>query len=204
MLPDVGRVAGLAPEETRQRVLDAAAKVFAERGFEGARVAHIAKASGLSVGAIYNHYGSKAELLAAVVEQHSDRELVALLAGNDTTPTGVPELIEVLGAGLIADRPGASLLAEVILAARRDPTLATGLAEQVARREGFLGDLVRFGQTSGDIVDDVDPAVVARFCLMLALGSLLVRTIDVPATDADAWRTFIARLVDGFRPGEQP
>ena len=184
-------------------MLDAAAEVFAERGFEGARVAHIAKAAGLSVGAIYNHYGSKAELLAAVVEQHSDRELVDLLAGSDTSAAGVTDLIELLGAGLIADRPSASLLAEVILAARRDPALAAGLAEQVTRREDFIADLVRFGQASGDLVDDVDPDVVARFCLMLALGSLLVRTIDVPPTDTDSWRTFIARLVDGFRPGEQ-
>jgi AcrR family transcriptional regulator len=83
----MGRVAGLTPEETRQRVLDAAAGVFAEYGFEGARVAQIARAAGLSVGAIYNHYGSKAELLAAVVEQHSAHELSGLLAsGGSRSP----------------------------------------------------------------------------------------------------------------------
>src|SRR4051812_47694437 len=91
----MGRVAGLAPHETRERVLDAAATVFAEQGFEGARVAQIAQAAGLSVGAIYNHYGSKAELLAAVVERHSAAELSQLMASEHAT--GVLDLIEVVG-----------------------------------------------------------------------------------------------------------
>jgi hypothetical protein len=43
---------------------------------------------------------------------------------------------------------------------------------------------------------------VARFCLMLGLGSLLLRAMALPGTDPDAWASFIDRIVDGFRPGE--
>src|SRR3954470_10933012 len=114
----MGRVAGLTPEETRERVLHAAAAVFAEQGFEGARVAEIAKQAGLSVGAIYNHYGSKGELLAAVVERHSAEELGRLLATGQ--PAGVLDLIALQGTQLEARHGVAPLLAEVILAARRD------------------------------------------------------------------------------------
>jgi len=193
----MGRVAGLTPEETRARVLDAAAAVFAEQGFEGARVAAIAKRAGLSVGAIYNHWDSKAELLAAVVERHSADELTSLLTGAEATD--VLDIIAALGSHLDERPPVAPLLAEVILAARRDPDAAQVLVREVLASESLLTDLLRFGQSAGEVVPDVDPAVVARYCLMLGLGSLLVRAMELPSTDPDAWRAFIGRLVDGFR-----
>jgi AcrR family transcriptional regulator len=194
----MGRVAGLTPEGTRQRVLDAAAAVFADHGYDGARVAQIATRAGLSVGAIYNHYGSKAELLAAVVERHSADELGRLLATAE--PDGLLDLIELLGRAL-EDRPGgAPRLAVVIRAARRDADVHRVLEREVAGRESLLADVVRFGQRADEVAADVDAAAVARFCLMLGLGSLLVQALDLPPTDPDAWASFITRLVDGFRP----
>ena len=196
----MGRVAGLTPEETRQRVLDAAAAVFAECGFEGARMAQIAREAGLSVGAIYNHYGSKAELLAAVVQRHTADDVTRLLTTPE--PAGVLDVIAASGRRLDHGPPAAPLLAEVILAARRDPEVAAILLREVSGRESLMADFVRFGQTAGEVVDDVDPAVVARFSLMLGLGSLMARALDLPSTDPDAWASFIDRLVDGFRHKE--
>jgi AcrR family transcriptional regulator len=193
----MGRVAGLTAEATRQRVLDAAAAVFAEQGYEGARVAQIAKAAGLSVGAIYNHWESKAELLAAVVERHSAEELTQLLASEQ--PATVLDIVAARGRQLDDGPPAAPLLAEVILAARRDPEVGRVLRREVLQQEAVLTDLVRFGQSAGEVVDDVDPDAVARFCLMLGLGSLLVRAMDLPSTDHAAWAAFIDRLTDGFR-----
>ena len=196
----MGRVAGLTPAETRQRLLDAAATVFGRDGFEGARVAQIADEAGLSVGALYNHYGSKAELLAAVVERHSAEELGRLLAAGQ--PMGVLDLIAEQGKRLDHGPVAAPLLVELITASRRDADAAQILLREVSGREDLMAELIRFGQAAWDVVADVDPAVVARFCLMLGLGSLLLRAIDLPGTDRDAWASFINRIVDGFRPGE--
>src|SRR5687767_349882 len=86
--PGMGRVAGLTAEETRRRVVEAAAVVFAAQGFEGARVSEIARTAALSTGAIYNHYRSKAELLGAVVENVAAHELGQLLADGGAGVTG--------------------------------------------------------------------------------------------------------------------
>jgi AcrR family transcriptional regulator len=193
----MGRVAGLTAAATRERVLDAAAAVFAEQGFEGARVAAIAKRAGLSVGAIYNHWDSKAELLAAVAERHSADELTSLLTGAEDA--GVLDIVAALGRHLDERAPVTALLAEVILASRRDPDAASVLVREVQAQEALLADLLRFGQSAGEVVADVDPDVVARYCLMLGLGSVLVRAMELPSTDGDAWSAFIDRLVDGFR-----
>ncbi|GGC80928.1 TetR/AcrR family transcriptional regulator [Chelatococcus reniformis] len=50
--------------ENRQRILDAAARLFRERGFDGVTVAEIMKAAELTHGAFYGHFRSKEELIA--------------------------------------------------------------------------------------------------------------------------------------------
>ncbi len=50
--------------ENRQRLLDAAARLFRERGFDGVTVADVAKEAGLTHGAFYGHFASKEDLIA--------------------------------------------------------------------------------------------------------------------------------------------
>lgn len=50
--------------ENRKLILDAAARMFRERGFEGVTVAEVMKAAGLTHGAFYGHFTSKDDLLA--------------------------------------------------------------------------------------------------------------------------------------------
>lgn len=50
--------------ESRQRILDAAARLFRERGFEGVTVAQIMSAAGLTHGAFYGYFSSKDDLIA--------------------------------------------------------------------------------------------------------------------------------------------
>ena len=61
--PAVGRRPGGTTVDTKERLLDAAARVIVARGYEGARVSEIAAEAGLSTGAIYAHYEGKADLL---------------------------------------------------------------------------------------------------------------------------------------------
>lgn len=57
--------------ETRTRLLEAAAEEFAQKGYEGANVNHIARAAGYSIGTVYNYFPSKRELMAAFIEDFS-------------------------------------------------------------------------------------------------------------------------------------
>src|ERR1700758_508229 len=80
----MGRIAGVTAAQTRERLLRAAADVFAERGYDGTRVAHIAAAAGVSNGALYAHFGSKAELLTGALRAHGRRLLADMVgAGRD-------------------------------------------------------------------------------------------------------------------------
>lgn len=57
-------------EQTRQRLIDAAIKVVAKRGFDAAPVDEIARAAGFSIGALYGNFGGKDDLFLAVYDAH--------------------------------------------------------------------------------------------------------------------------------------
>src|SRR6202161_4745138 len=59
----------MAPPDTRTRILDAAEGLFAERGFRGTSVRAITGLAGANLAAVGYHFGSKAELLAAVTRR---------------------------------------------------------------------------------------------------------------------------------------
>ena len=59
-------------ELTKTALVEAAADVFAKRGFEGASLEEIAEAAGFSRGAIYSNFGSKEDLMLAVVERYNE------------------------------------------------------------------------------------------------------------------------------------
>src|SRR5215472_5825576 len=115
----MGRIAGVSPAETRARLLRAAADVFAQRGYDGARVVDIAAAAGVSNGALYAHFGSKAELLVASLRAHGRRVLMDLLVADPDRP--VTELLLQAGRYLPQNCDARGYLAvEALVAARRD------------------------------------------------------------------------------------
>jgi AcrR family transcriptional regulator len=74
-------------EQTRQALLDAAARLFAERGVSDASVDAIAEAAGRTSGALYDHFGSKEGLLFALLEGWVDDVAAVIMAELTTTVT---------------------------------------------------------------------------------------------------------------------
>jgi AcrR family transcriptional regulator len=195
----MGRIAGVTAEETRERLLQSAAAVFARKGYDGASIAEIVSESGLSSGAIYAHFGGKAELFAATLHAHGSREVDRLL--ELVSATDAAEVLRTRGVALAhRDLAQGSLLTEAIVAAKRHPDVARLMLEALGEREQRIAELIRVGQSAGAIDGGVGPDAVARFILMLALGSLLVAAIELPAVDGDEWSSLVGDLVARFTP----
>src|SRR6185437_10038127 len=137
LISAMGRIAGVTAAETRERLLRAAVDVFARRGYDGTRVADIAAAAGVSNGALYAHFDSKAELIVAALRAHGPRLLADLLAADPDRP--VAELLVAVGRRL-PRRPDArgSLIVEALIAARRDEDAARPMHDYVGERAGWL------------------------------------------------------------------
>ncbi|HRJ62958.1 TetR/AcrR family transcriptional regulator [Brevundimonas sp. UBA2416] len=76
-----------AKVRTRQKVLDAARALFAERGYEPATIRDIAKGAGMSTGAVFANFQDKAELFEAVLSEDLAKlaETLKVAAAAETT-----------------------------------------------------------------------------------------------------------------------
>jgi len=185
-------------DELRERLLDAAADVFAESGFEGARVQSIAERAGLTTGAIYNRFSGKSELLLEALERHSEPLLDVLLQAE--LPTS--DVLSALAADLIDEKetPGRALLFESLLSARREPELAAHLRPVLAEERARLAGIVQRDQGDGRIDPEVDVTAVVTFCQAVGLGMGLLHLIDAQLPETGAWQDLIERLIGAVEP----
>jgi AcrR family transcriptional regulator len=184
----------LPTTSTRDRLLEAAVDVFVEQGYEGARLQDIARGAGLTTGAIYANFRGKGDLLFDAIGARADAEMDAMLA--EGRRRDVREFLEMLGDRLFEPRQGQPLLIDAIAAARRDPELAGALRHRLDTREGVLVELVERAQGRGVLDPTIEAPAFARFCLTLAMGALVMRTLQMPAPDGSAWHVIITRLLD--------
>jgi AcrR family transcriptional regulator len=198
LISAMGRIAGVTAEETRERLLRAAADAFAQRGYDGTRVADIAVAADVSSGALYAHFGSKAELLVAALCTHGRRLLAEALAADPSRP--VTEVLLDIGR-LLPRRLDASgyLIVEALVAARRDEDVARPMRDYVGERGDKLAELVSAAQAGGELDPSLSPGALAHLCLLLSMGSALI-TPDLHAVTEEEWATLLTRLVAGLAP----
>jgi len=190
-------------DELGDRLLDAAAEVFAERGYDRAGVAEIARRAGVTTGAIYSRYAGKAELLVAALDCRTSDELDSLFADHrfEGRPTDV---LAIAGSHLVqrsADADSA-LLNEAFIAARRDPAVAALMRTRVMERRERLREVIDAAKRSGGIRADLDTEALVTFCHALGFGFLLLESADVPMPDTGPWQQLIAHLIDAL--GREP
>ena len=197
----MGRIAGVTAAETRERLLRAAADVFAERGYDGTRVADIAAAAGVSNGALYAHFASKADLLVDALRTHGRRLLADLFAADPNR--SITELLLAIGRWLPRRRdPRGYLIVEALVAARRDQDVARPMRDYIGERADWLAELVRVAQAGGELDPVLSPNALAHFCLLLAMGSALVPP-DLHAVGDEEWAALLTRLVAALSPARR-
>jgi AcrR family transcriptional regulator len=83
----------LTKDERRTRIMEGAARVFAERGYEAASLDEIAEAAGISKPVIYDHFESKRELHISLLDSHS-RDMLAFMTERVITAETRAEQLE--------------------------------------------------------------------------------------------------------------
>jgi AcrR family transcriptional regulator len=195
----MGRTAGVSAADTRERLLRAAAAVFAERGYDGTRVADIAAVAGVSNGALYAHFESKAELLVQALRTHGRRLLAELFAADPDR--SITELLLVIGRSLPRGRDHGDLIVEGLVAARRDQDVAEPMRDYMGERADWLAGLMCIAQAGAELDSALSPNALAHFCLLLAMGSALV-TPDMHAVDDAEWMALLSRVVTALAPAD--
>lgn len=184
----------------RDRLVEAAAEVFAERGYEGARVQEIVRRAGLSTGAIYTNFRNKADLLLAAVGTAQVDSLFATIELAADAADGLRFAGHELPTARRATRP---LLFEAMVAARRDPEVAALLRRRLMKFRSLMAHAIASGQHTGSVAPDIDANAAAEFCQALGMGFLLMEAVGLPHAGDAEWSDLIDRLVDSITPGDE-
>lgn len=167
--------------DKRERILEAAERIFARHGFFHARVSEIAREAGVADGTIYLYFKSKDDLLISLFESRMERVTDTLAAAVDRAGTRAHDrLVAFLDtyAGLIVEHQD---LAEVMTVELRQSTkfMKEYQSHQFGSFLKLLAGLVADGQETGEFVRELPAPVVARaiFGMLdeLALAWLLGR-----------------------------
>jgi AcrR family transcriptional regulator len=184
----------------REQLLDAAARVFAQKGYAGTKIQDIVREAGLSTGAVYGRFGSKHELLREAVVRRTANVVRFGTDGVERVADLITRLAGVHGAPL-TDVEAVRL--EAYVAARREAEVAEAIADAHARWRSAVQPLVDAALADGTVAADVDPEALLYFLRTVHLGLLLQRGAAVVAPDADAWHALISRIVASFGAGDQ-
>jgi TetR/AcrR family fatty acid metabolism transcriptional regulator len=190
-----------AVNDKRSRILDAAIKVFAERGFHTATVAEIARAAGVADGTIYLYFKGKDDLLLRLFDEKMTEllgEARAAVASERTAPARLKRFIQ-LHLALVERNPD---LASVLIVELRQSAQFLKAADRnkLAAYVDVIAEVVRGGQESGELADGISPATVKRAIFgaldELALGWLLGgRKTNLKKTAAEVAEWFVRGLM---------
>lgn len=188
--------------ERRDQILNTAEDVFAERGFDEARMDDIAEQSGLSKGAIYWYFKKKDDIIAALLDRVFRRSINAMraIASEDGT---VLERLAHIGEQISRDYQAMSRLMPVALEfyaiALRQRSVRKHLAAMYAEILAILVPLLEEGVRNGEL-SAIDPRQAATMLIASYEGLGLVWAISPKMID---WKTLgpqaVLMLCNGWR-----
>ena len=171
--------------ERRTQILSAAARVFAEKGFERATIRSIARAAGVSEGSIYIYFKNKQDLLIHLPRQFIQAPFDALQAAQANGAAPPPEiLLNFVARNVIEVATQNRALLRVLFSSL--PTMDAGMRAEYwgdtpALVLGALEGYLREQQAAGVFRADLDPAVAARILPGVMLFFVLIQEILLPA-----------------------
>ncbi|MEO9223538.1 MAG: helix-turn-helix domain-containing protein [Acidimicrobiales bacterium] len=193
--------------ELGARLLAAAAEVFAERGYDKAGVAEIARRAGVTTGAIYSRFAGKADLLVEALDPHATDELDSLFSDHRFQGR-MEDILLLAGTQLVKDHDNLGtepLLLEAIVAGRRNHEMGAVLRNRVLERQDRLRAIVETAKSDGGIDEALDTDALVTFCHAIGFGFLLLDALELPLPTPGPWEQLIAHLVASLRPSdEQP
>jgi len=184
-------------DATRDKLFEAAARVFEEQGIGSASIEAIAAAAGFSRGAFYSNFNSKDDLIIAMLEDHVEQSIrrnLDLLAVHKN----LADFIEALKTmdRTRQDPLGRSPLLhiEMILYVARAEKRRPELAKRLRARRKLVSDIVETTVKNGGGSRALNPAWTAAVVLALEDGFRLHRLIDPETTPADSFLRAITDL----------
>jgi len=181
-------------EQTRRKIVEAAAPIFNKRGYDGSSLSDLMKATGLKKGGIYRHFSSKEELAAEAFDYTWEVAWNSRLLHVDEKANGIQKLKQLI-ANFIEHRSpvpgGCPILNTAIDADDGNLVLRAHVAKALRSWLSRLQTIVDQARTRGETQPGVDPQAVATLIVASLEGALMISRIQ---RNDDALRRVQAHL----------
>ena len=189
-------------EEARSKILEAANKVFAEKGYHQATMEDVAKHLGVSKGALYLYYASKEELFEAMCRtapQAFKGILVSSFGTVDASPVDSASRFFDKMLQQYGSNPGLSF--EILSEASHDPALRKILSKNQEDYTSITASFLEKGLELGFVRKDIDLKALSRGLVALWNGIETLLVSGVPVSEArHAWQETLKAI---FQPWHQ-
>ena len=168
-------------EATRQDIIRKAAPIFNRKGYSGAALSDLMRATGLEKGGIYRHFESKEELAGDAFEHAWKVAMDARFEGTEEIPNTVDRLKQIVRnfrdrAGLVPG--GCPLLNTAIDSDDGNPQLRAKARQALSSLIDRLQSIAEEGQRRGEVRGDVDSAKLATLIASTLEGSIMVARLQ--------------------------
>jgi len=189
------------PEEKRARLLEAARRLFGERGYAATTTADLARAAGVAEGTVFHHFGSKQALLAEVAAEYG-RGLAAHMFEGAAPAEREPAAESMLRRAFAYVREQGVFAR--LLALAPDPT-EWSAARAASRHEIVSALAASFAAWSGrGAVRPLEPGIAAELLFALVETALTACFVREDGSREEAWLRETVACVEGAvlaRPG---
>lgn len=172
-------------DETRSRILAAAAECFMRDGYDATGVAEICARADVSKGAFYHHFPSKQAVFLALVEQWLqgvDAPLRATRGAHETAREQLIGLARAVAPVLAGVQGQIPMFLEFWRQAARDPQVWQATIEPYRRFRAAFAALIRDGIADGSL-RPADPDVAALTIVSLGVGLVVQAALDPQGED---------------------
>jgi AcrR family transcriptional regulator len=187
--------------EKRRLILEAAVRVFAREGFNGARVSDVADEAGIAYGLVYHYFRSKDEILDTIFLERWNVMLEAITSVREQ-PLTAREQLEAVAAFIVESYRRDPDVMKVIVVEVTRAANSFGRAHLAQIREAYDGiaAIVAAGQVSGELRDTVTPAFAAMAfygAIEQVLTGWIFDVLPGAPEDVDQAKAFVVETICG-------
>jgi TetR/AcrR family transcriptional repressor of nem operon len=168
-------------QQTRRRIVAAAAPIFNRQGYEGSSLSDLMTATGLKKGGIYRHFSSKEELAAEAFDYTWDAASRARMLHIDDQSSGVDALKKLVANFVDVRSPvpgGCPILNTATDTDDGNTMLRTRVTKALRAWMTRLQLIVKRGVESGEIRPATDPKTVATLIVSALEGALMISRLE--------------------------
>lgn len=177
--------------ERRERLFRAAMELFARKGFAETTVEDITNAADLGKGTFFNYFPSKEHILLAFGEMQLAKLRAAFEEMRDAN-VPVPVFMRSLGARMTQEPMRNPAIIRILLQAfLTDSSVREPMLNLQNRVIAIHTEMIRMGQSRGEIRNDLPPGVIAHVFRQTIFGTLLIWTLHGDST-------LLSRMEDAF------